>query len=295
MSAAEPICLGGGIALNGSDDDGGSMATFIEGDVHANGINLRYHRTGGAKPPLLLAHGVTDLGLVWTRVARVLEATYDVIMVDARGHGGSDTPAGGYAAADHAADLAGVIEALGLSEVRVLGHSMGAGAATVLAATRPELVSRLVLEDPSWRGAPRLDEDIAEWRRGLASQQALGREELMAAGHRDHPDWHESEFGPWADGKLQARFEIFEVFRDPDGGWRDQVSRIVCPTLLIRGDVAAGGIISEEQAAEAVALNPAVEVAHIAGAGHSIRRTHFAEYMEAVTGFLSRAGGRATP
>jgi pimeloyl-ACP methyl ester carboxylesterase len=50
--------------------------------------------TGGDHPPLLLAHGYTDSGLYWTRVARALEADYNVIMPDARGHGQTPGPAG---------------------------------------------------------------------------------------------------------------------------------------------------------------------------------------------------------
>jgi pimeloyl-ACP methyl ester carboxylesterase len=61
-----------------------TMASWQSGDVETNGIRLHYTRTGGAKPPLVLAHGVTDSGLCWTPIAEALAADYDVIMVDAR-------------------------------------------------------------------------------------------------------------------------------------------------------------------------------------------------------------------
>src|SRR5438105_6683569 len=102
------------------------MPEWFSGDVDANGIRIHYYRTGGDKPPLVLAHGATDSGLCWTRVARDLESDYDVIMPDARGHGMSEAPDGGYTSADHAADLAGVIRGLGLERPAVAGHSMGA-------------------------------------------------------------------------------------------------------------------------------------------------------------------------
>ena len=79
------------------------MAHWHSGDVEANGIRLHYTRTGGTKPPLVLAHGLTDDGLCWTPVAEALEAEYDVIMVDARGHGQSDAPETGYDSATQAA------------------------------------------------------------------------------------------------------------------------------------------------------------------------------------------------
>ena len=57
-----------------------------------NGLKLHYTRTGGAKPPVVLAHGFSDDGLCWTPVAEALAADYDVVMVDARGHGRSAAP-----------------------------------------------------------------------------------------------------------------------------------------------------------------------------------------------------------
>jgi pimeloyl-ACP methyl ester carboxylesterase len=60
-----------------------------------------------------LAHGFSDDGLCWTPVTQALEAAYDVIMVDARGHGRSDAPDAGYNPTVMADDLAGVITALG--------------------------------------------------------------------------------------------------------------------------------------------------------------------------------------
>ena len=102
------------------------MSKWQSGFVEANGIKLHYTRTGGDKPPLVLAHGVTDDGLCWTPVAGALASEYDVVMVDARGHGRSDAPEGGYSLTALAADLAGVIAALELRQPAILGHSMGA-------------------------------------------------------------------------------------------------------------------------------------------------------------------------
>ena len=52
--------------------------------------------TGGDKPPLLLLHGFNEYGLTWLRVAKELEQDYDIIMVDARGHGRSEGIASGF-------------------------------------------------------------------------------------------------------------------------------------------------------------------------------------------------------
>ena len=90
------------------------MSNWQSNKIETNGLTMHYTRTGGDKPPLVLAHGFSDDGLCWTPVARQLEANYDVIMVDARGHGRSDAAQESYGTVDLAADLAGVITGLGL-------------------------------------------------------------------------------------------------------------------------------------------------------------------------------------
>jgi N-formylmaleamate deformylase len=123
--------------------------------VEANGLRLHHTRTGGAKPPVVLAHGVTDDGLCWTPVAEALAAEYDLIMVDARGHGRSEAMEGGFGVAELASDLAGVIAALGLRRPAILGHSLGAATALVLAGTYPEAPGAILLEDPpAWWATP---------------------------------------------------------------------------------------------------------------------------------------------
>src|SRR6266849_10721643 len=71
-------------------------AQWSEGDVFANGIRLHYYRTDGDKPALLLLHGFNEYGLTWLRVAKELEQDYNIIMLDARGHGRSDGIASGF-------------------------------------------------------------------------------------------------------------------------------------------------------------------------------------------------------
>jgi len=66
------------------------------GYVETNGIRLHFTRTGGDKPPIVLAHGVTDAGPCWSPVAEALTPEYDTIKVDTRGHGYSDALERGY-------------------------------------------------------------------------------------------------------------------------------------------------------------------------------------------------------
>ena len=86
--------------------------SWTTGVCEANGIDLHYLRTGGAKPPLILLHGLMGSGACWTSVARALEGEFDVVMPDARGHGQSSTPLHGYRYDDHASDVLGLSRAV---------------------------------------------------------------------------------------------------------------------------------------------------------------------------------------
>jgi pimeloyl-ACP methyl ester carboxylesterase len=294
------------------------MASWESGDVTANGIRLHYTRTGGSKPPLVLAHGVTDDGLCWTPVAAALEAEYDVVMVDARGHGQSEAPEQGYDPATQAADLHGVIAALGLQQPFILGHSMGAATALVLAGTYADVPRAIVLEDPPgwWTAAPEPVQaaegsqagtrasavihgraagnperpvGMLEWFAGLKRKT---RAELIAEQRAATPGWSDAELEPWADSKLRVSPNVLAVF-DPERlrtlDWPATLRRITCPALLITADPAHGAVLTETGAAALRTLVPQLQVARIQGAGHNIRREQFDHFMQVVRTFLAGA------
>lgn len=273
------------------------MTPWQFGDIEVKGLKLHYTRTGGDKPPLVLAHGFSDDGLCWTPVARALEADYDVIMVDARGHGRSDAPRRGYGPTEHAADLAGVITGLGLKRPAVLGHSMGAATALVLAGTYPDLPRAILLEDPPpWWTPPedkprRRPAHFADW---IIELKRKTREELITHAREQSPTWPEEELGPWADSKLRLSFRVLSRGRSVPVDWPATVRRITCPTLLIIADPDKGAIVTPEAAAALQTLVPQTRVAHITGAGHSIRREQFTQYMDIVRSFLAETAGAGT-
>ncbi|MFP2932524.1 alpha/beta fold hydrolase [Pyxidicoccus sp. 3LG] len=123
----------------------------MSGVCETNGINIHYLRTGGANPPVVLLHGLIGNGACWTRLARVLEGEVDVVMPDARGHGGSSAPHHGYRYDAHASDVVGLIRGLELSRPVLLGHSMGGMTAAVVASRGAGGIRGLILVDPTSR------------------------------------------------------------------------------------------------------------------------------------------------
>ena len=271
------------------------VVAWEAGYVTANGIRLHYTRTGGSKPPLILAHGVTDSGLCWSALAETLAADYDVIMVDARGHGLSDATEGGYDPATQADDLAGVITALELRKPAVLGHSMGAATALVLAGNHPDLSGAILLEDPPawwtpWYDTPDARERVAGMREQALARKQMTREALIAEQRARQPGWSDGELEPWADAKQRVSLNALTVFA-PDNpravDWPAVLRRITCPALLIVSDPELGGIVTAETAALLREYIPHLQIALIPDAGHNIRRDQFARYLDVVRGFLA--------
>lgn len=90
-----------------------------------DGVRLFYDETGLGRP-LVLIHGWTFSGRFFARNVSVLAENARVITVDLRGHGRSDKPNHGYLTPRLAADLGDLLQALDLSDVTLLGWSLGA-------------------------------------------------------------------------------------------------------------------------------------------------------------------------
>lgn len=260
---------------------------IVEGDVDSGGVNVHYYRAGVAgKEPLLLAHGFTDNGLCWQRVVEALEPDFDLVMVDSRNHGKSGD---GPASLDLLAqDMAAVVTQLQLRQVAVLGHSMGANVAACFAGAYPELVTRLLLEDPAWFAklgdpahAPARNKAFRDYAAKLSEQSNA---EILAAGKQQHPLWDDAEFVHWVTANTQVRASAMEQV--DFGDWKLLVPKIVCPTLLIYAAGDRDGIVSHETAERVQALNPGIALHHIADGGHNLRREQFAGFVAAVRGFL---------
>ena len=113
--------------------------------------------------PLLAIHGITSSSRAWLALARRLPE-YRIVAPDLRGRGRSRDLPPSTGLRHHAADLARLVDALGLAPVPVVGHSMGAFVAVALADARPDAVASLLLVDggyPLARPAGVADDDLA--------------------------------------------------------------------------------------------------------------------------------------
>ena len=107
------------------------------------------HFAGEGAPGVLALHPLALSGAIWKDAGDGAATRLGLMGLDARGHGDSPWDGGPFTVEDMADDAAAVIEATAPGPVGVIGLSMGASTALVLAARRPDLVSRIVIADGS--------------------------------------------------------------------------------------------------------------------------------------------------
>ncbi|WP_405066407.1 alpha/beta hydrolase [Kribbella sp. NBC_01510] len=252
--------------------------------------HLAWYRTDEAAPEVAFLHGFSDSGQCWEPLIRAMPGIR-ALAIDARGHGESGLPEEPIRYAAHRDDAALVLS----SQPRdggmvVVGHSMGAMSAAHLAASRPDLVRAVVLEDPP-TGAPSAGQQDEPWSvpRWLADLRALDLPSRIARGRSEDPDWPDDELEPWAVSKAQVDPHLFDLpFREA-GPLTDLLAAIACPVLLIHGDTDRGSLISTEYAVRcARAAAGEFRAVHIASAGHSVHRDNRRQYIAELSRLLDR-------
>ncbi len=109
---------------------------------------VRYH-VGGEGEPLLLVHGLGGSTANWCELLPALTERHRVLSVDLPGHAGSERLPRGATTAEFARPVASVLDAEGVEQAVVAGHSFGGLVALRLAERRPELVRALLLVSPA--------------------------------------------------------------------------------------------------------------------------------------------------
>ncbi len=96
-------------------------------------------------PPVVLIHGYTDNARDWVPLLPYLSKSYRLILVDIRGHGQSSKPECCYGRLDFAYDIKLLLDALGVKEADIVGHSLGSIIAQTFAEYWPERTAHVVL------------------------------------------------------------------------------------------------------------------------------------------------------
>jgi len=120
--------------------------------LKSNNIELYYETFGGEGKPLVLISGLGYSLWQWHKMVPFLAEHFKVVTFDNRGVGQSDKPAGPYTAQMLAADTVGLLDALGIENAIIAGHSMGGFIAQALTLDFPQRVEKLVLCSTNFGG-----------------------------------------------------------------------------------------------------------------------------------------------
>jgi len=276
------------------------MAFLKVGEENSTPVELYYedHSSGS---PVVLIHGWPLSGRSWEdQVAALIEAGHRVITYDRRGFGKSSQPYGGYDYDTFAADLAALLEHLDLRDATLVGFSMGGGeVARYISRYGTDRVSKVVLAaavppylyqsaDNPEGGLD--DATIEQFKDGVRGDRIAFLDEFttnfFAAGDRSNlisepSRLYHREIAAFASPK--GTLECIDAFSYTD--FRDDLSKIGVPTLIIHGDSDAivPFEVSGKRSHEAIANSSLVL---IEGAPHGFNATHADQFNRALLDFL---------
>jgi len=116
--------------------------------IQSNGISISYDECGSGEP-LLLIMGLSAPGAAWELHANEYKKHFRCILLDNRGAGASDKPAGDYTTEQMASDAVNVMDSLGIERFHINGISMGGAIAQQIAIAHPSRVKGCIIT-ASW-------------------------------------------------------------------------------------------------------------------------------------------------
>lgn len=257
-----------------------------------NGVTLEYVEHGDSSGlPVVMLHGATDSWRSFEGVLPHLPSSLRALAVSLRGHGGSSRPEAGYRFVDFSADVRLFLDALGIREALMVGHSMGSYVAQRFAMDHPARTLGLVLMGsfPTMRGNAGVQE---LWNSTVASLT----DPVDPAFIRD---FQESTVArPVAPGLLETA--VRESQRVPARVWRgafadlldadfsSELKTITAPTLIMWGDRDVfcsrrdQNVLLREIAGSQLIAYP--------GAGHAFHWEDPAQFTRDLTAFVMTGG-----
>lgn len=263
------------------------------------GFTLSYAEHGdGSGPALVLLPGPTDSWRSYEPVLERLPPSIRAVAVSQRGHGDSDKPTTGYRVQDFAADVVAFLDALGIEQAVLAGHSGSCLVARRVAIDSPERVAGLVLE-----ASP------TNVRNAVGFVDFV---ESVVSGLTDpiDPDFARTFVIDTSSGDVEAQVLdelVAELLKVPAGVWQEmfaelahyddmaELESIIAPTLLVWGD--ADALVARDMQDQLARLITSSELLVYHGVGHTPRWEDPSRFASDVAAFTKRLlpGSRPAP
>ncbi|MDR8028541.1 alpha/beta hydrolase [Burkholderia cenocepacia] len=281
-----------------------NTASAKDGWIDNDGLRLHYVSWGrDDAPTVVMLHGLRSYAHTWAPVADALVDRYRVVALDQRGRGLSDwDPRRDYYAAAYVRDLDALVRALDLRRFVLVGHSMGGANAFVYAASNPDRLAGLVIEDmgpgasAGSQGSERIKRELQETPDAFASW-----DDARAFWRRQRPNITESALDSRLAHSLKEGGQGRIVWRHDAQGiaaarlaatpeqlvhlW-PLILNLHVPTLLLRGG--DSDFLSADVAAEMAAAHAEIERIDIPGATHYVHDDQPDAFNRALRAWLDR-------
>jgi aminoacrylate hydrolase len=249
-----------------------------------------FYERQGVGFPVLFVSGLGGVASFWQDQVAVFAKRFEVITFDHRGFGESDASRLGYTVERMATDIIGLMDALGIRRVHIVGHSTGGAIAQTIAIEHPSRVASVVLS-ATWTKTD------AYFRRLFALRKEI-LQRLGASAHIQastlflYPSWwiaRNNERLRQDEAQNLAAFAPVEIVASRMDAMlafdrTSDLARIKAPTLVIgaEDDIVTPSYFSEELAR----LIPSAEVKIFPRGGHYFNRVRAREFNNAVLPFL---------
>lgn len=259
-------------------------------DLHS----IRFENAGA--PVLVILHGLLGSSRNWTTIGKSLQDRYDVHAVDLRNHG-SSPHSDAMRWAELNADLRLYLRRHAISEVILMGHSLGGKVAMRFACENPDVVDRLIIVDIAAKAYPPYHDNEFRAMKRIPVGELANRKEAEELLEPMVPEW------------AMRQFLLTNLVRDAaTGAFKWQVNlealhaslphirqnsllstdRYDKPTLMIRGE--RSNFIDDEDFTEMQHWFSHLREEMVPGAGHNVHVENRQGFLEALEDWLSVAG-----
>lgn len=256
---------------------------------------LHYDIHGSGKQPMLMLHGLSQSRLTFKGMLPELTADKTLYLCDLPGHGDSYHPEE-YRAEAMIADVASLLRDVIGEPTIVYGHSLGSLIATGLAATEPELVSKLILSDP-----PLIIWDAPRWKKSLISsyfgwarktlKARLAADAIVPMLQAAFPQREMHVLQDQAEGLSKLDIAIIDATLNIEIAQKNEVltlfNQVQCPTLLMQADPRILAAASDEDILELQGRIQQSQHVKLSGADHDLHLWKQNRVLEAVANFLN--------